>query len=94
MDAAKADRFLAQTPGDAVVPRSGGLERVTTVLVPGISPLQGVAINVSLVFGSFSSGDRDVQVRWKVTDATRKELRTIAIYEGQPFGSQTGDLTT
>ena len=94
LDAAKADRFLAQTSGDAVVPKSGGLERVTTVLVPDISPLQGVAINVSQVFGSFSSGDRDVQVRWKVTDATRKELRTIAIYGGQPFGSQIGDLTT
>ena len=94
LEAAKAERFLDQKVGQAVVPKSGGLERVTRVAVPDISPLEGVAIKVSQVFGSFSFGDRELQVRWELTDAAKEELRTIAIYEGQPFGSQTGDLTT
>ena len=86
LEAFKAKRFIA--PG--VIPKSSGLERIKKITVPTLDAEEGFAVVISQVYPSASP--TNILVRWELSDSTKDELRTIAVFEGLPFGSQTEDL--
>ena len=99
LDAFKSGRFLDVTPGEKVVPKSSGLERVRTITVPDILPEEGFAIVISEVFTTTTP--TDTLVEWELSgqdngddDDSGERLRTLAIFLEQPFGGQTQSITT
>ena len=88
LETCKALRFV--TPG--LVPEASGLERVKTADVPTITPAQGFAVVLSDVFTG--SAPNRILVEWTLTSGTSGESRTVAVYKGRPFGTQTGNITT
>ena len=97
LDAFKAERFLNDdtllAPNEIdKVPKSGGLKRVKTVTVPTISPSEGFAVVISDLFPLIIP--MDILVRWEMVPSTTDlNLRTLIIYGGKPFGSQTEGIT-
>ena len=87
-DVLKAQRFVS--PG--IVPPSGGLTKVKTVSVPPLGTGEGFAEGISQVFPSTAL--TDILVRWHVDATGAEEIRTVAIYQGRPFGVQTQGITT
>ncbi len=58
---------------------------------PTLAGQTGFAIIIDQIFTTPLLSD--ILVRWAVSEDTDQRDRTVAIYEGKPFGTQTGDLT-
>ena len=82
LDVFKSKRFLEVTPTERVVPKSGGLERVTSVTVPDLAPQTGFTVIIPQVFSSTTASD--IVLEWGLTEGTRDQLRSVALFEGQP----------
>ena len=75
-----------------MVPRSTALERVKTVAVPDLPAEIGFAVVISPVFDTLDP--TEILVEWELNEPTRTELRTLSVFSGKPFGTQTTGLTT
>ena len=91
LDTYKAKRYLGTPPSEQVLPRSGGLEMVKSIVVPTILPKQGYAVVVSYVFSS--AAPTDILVYWELDAPSDSESRKLAVFTGTPFGSQTQGIT-